>query len=137
MAYSAILKLGNDQGTNSQEYIVADCHCHFSREYNHLIPDSDARCERIDLTVIAPNKEQLGLYDWFVNASTLNGSIIFETVSAKDLYTPKKNITFEGAYCCALSEKYKNDGSEARMLSISIVADKITISGIDFDNFYK
>ena len=52
MALTAKLQLGdNAKQQYPQEYMVADCRCHFSRGYNHAQPHSDARCDQVDLTV--------------------------------------------------------------------------------------
>ncbi|MBO7419384.1 MAG: hypothetical protein J6U14_10705 [Bacteroidaceae bacterium] len=137
MALTAKLQFGdNKSGRYPSEYLVADCHCHFVRGYNHAQPDSDARCERVDLTVVAPNKENLALYDWFITNSVQSGRIVFETVSVDNNASDSKIITFDDAYCYSLAENYKIDIAEQRLLNLSFVADKITISGIQFDNIF-
>ena len=137
MALTAKLQFGdNKSGRYPSEYLVADCHCHFIRGYNHAQPDSDARCERVDLSVVAPSKENLSLYDWFITNSVQSGRIVFDTVNITDNTDANKIITFEDAYCYSLAEDYRIDVAEQRLLKLSFVADKITISGIQFDNIY-
>ena len=137
MALSAKIQFGDNTNQHyPQEYLVADCRCHFTRGYNHALPDSDARCDRVDITVVAPTKDNLSLYDWFITNSVLSGRIIFDTVSVDNYADESKIITFEDAYCYSLAEEYTIDVAEQRLLKISFVADKITISGILFDNIY-
>jgi hypothetical protein len=137
MALTAKLQFGDNNNKHyPNEYLVADCRCHFTRGYNHAQPDSDARCDRVDITVVAPSKENLILYDWFITNGVLSGRIVFDTVSVGQSTEISKIITFEDAYCYSLAEDYKIDASEQRLLKISFVADKITISGILFDNIY-
>ena len=138
MALTAKLQFGdNANGRYPQEYMVADCRCHFIRGYNHAQPDSDARCERVDLTVVAPSKENLTLYEWFITNGVQSGRIVFDTVSGGANTEVSKVITFNDAYCYSLSEDYHIDVSQQRLLRISFIADYIKISGIEFDNIYK
>ena len=60
MAISSKLQFGQkdvqDKWQLSKEYNVVDCHLHFMRHYNHFRPDTDARCEKVEVVVEAPGK---------------------------------------------------------------------------------
>lgn len=138
MALTAKLQFGDNANQQyPQEYLVADCRCHFRRGYNHAQPQSDARCDQVDLTVVAPKKENLSLFDWFISNGVQSGRIVLDAVSANNNTGDSKVIYFEDAYCYSLAEDNDIDKAEQRMLKISFVADKITISGIEFDNIYN
>ena len=77
MALIARLQFGNnDSKVYSSEYLVADCHCHFSRHHNQFRPDADARCERVEIVVVAPGKENLNLYDWYISGDPISGRVL-------------------------------------------------------------
>ena len=68
MALTARLQFGdNDAKVYPEQYLVEDCHCHFTRQYNHFHPETDPRCERVELTVVAPGRENLSLYEWYIS----------------------------------------------------------------------
>ncbi|MCR4766193.1 MAG: hypothetical protein K5856_08500 [Bacteroidaceae bacterium] len=138
MALNAKLQFGdNVNKLYPQSYLVADCSFHFVRGYNHAQPESDARCDRVDLTLVAPSKENLTLYDWFISGSSQNGRIVFQTASVGSETDVNKIITFDDAYCYSLAEEYQINNEQQRLLKVSFVADIIHISGVEFDNIYK
>jgi len=135
MALIARLQFGdNDAKVYPREYLVEDCKCHFSRTYNHFHPNTDARCERLELTVVAPGKEDLNLYDWYLLGEPLSGRIVFDMPTLQAAEDFSKEIMFDSAYCYALSEDYHIDGSSRRCLRLQIVADNISVSDILFKN---
>ena len=71
MAISSLLQFGqkdaDDKWQLSKQYNVVDCHLHFMRHYNHFRPDTDARCEKVEVVVEAPGKDDLTLVGWYVN----------------------------------------------------------------------
>ena len=72
MALTARLQFGdNSTKTYPKEFLVENCRCHFSRHYDLAYPDTDARCERVELTVVAPGKDDLTLYDWYINGEPM------------------------------------------------------------------
>ena len=119
------LKIGNN------EYSVIDCHCHFSRDYNHAEPISNARCERVDLLINYVDAGDLFFYKWFVNKETKSGSVVFYQDESKTIAI--KEITFETASCFSLTEEFENFGTTStRTIKLSFMADKITINDVDF-----
>ena len=64
MALTATLQFGdNSIRRYSREYMVTDFKCHVARRHNNARPDSAPRCDRMELTVVAPGKEDLNLYE--------------------------------------------------------------------------
>ena len=100
MALTARLQLGDNlAGLYSKEYLVADCHLHFKRHHNHFKPDTDARCETMELVVVAPGREDLNLYEWYINNDTLCGRVVIDLQTMSENDSVMKFVEFEDAYC--------------------------------------
>lgn len=129
MSEYAQLKVGED--TSAKTYSVMDCHCHFSRDYDHAEPAGNARCDRLSLLLNGVDAADLTFYQWFVNKETNTGSVEFFKDNAKQ--DSIKKIEFDTARCFSLMEEYENLGdSYTRRINILLVAEKINISGVDF-----
>ena len=127
MSEYALLKVG--KGSSEKKFSVMDCHCHFSRNYNHAEPDGNARCDRLNLLLNNVDAADLTLYKWFVNKETKSGSVEF----FRDDDYKIKEIKFETARCFSFTEDYENLGKyNTRRINISLVAESITSSGVDF-----
>ena len=82
MAFLSHLQFGdNSTGIYSRVYTLVDCHLHFMRHYNHFRPDTDARCEKVEVVVEAPGKDDLTLVGWYVNNEVYDGRILFDLPS--------------------------------------------------------
>lgn len=85
MSLTAQLKFGDNlSGTYTKEYNVTDCKYSVMRHHNCYFPDSDAWCGNVEVTVIAPGKEDLELFEWysdlqvlFISMSTRRSELIF------------------------------------------------------------
>ena len=134
----ATLQFG-DNGAHfySKEYLVAECNCHFTRCHNHFRPDGNARCDKITLTVIAPGKEDLNLFEWYADGSVQSGRLLFEVLFRIGSEEDVKQITFEDAYCVSLSEVYDINSTSRRTLTLEIVADKVEIDTVKFNKGEK
>lgn len=135
MALSAKLQFGNnDIERYDKEYLVVNVRCHFAREYDSVHPVSTARCESITLTIVAPDKEDMGLFEWYLYFHIQTGRIIFELQDGKGgnevSYT--KAILFENAQCMSLKEVYDIKHRNRRLLQLSFEADVITINNEEF-----
>ena len=60
----------------SKQYLVSDCRFLFARPFNGFTPEGRTRCERVEVTVIAPGKDDHGLIEWFSAQSVQNGRIV-------------------------------------------------------------
>jgi hypothetical protein len=134
MAFSSKLQFGDKN--SDHVYNVADCHLHFMRHYNHFRPDTDARCEKVEVVVEAPGKNDLRLQEWFINNEPQNGRVIFDIPSKTAEASSEKTIEFEGAYCYSLEEVYHINIQRRRFFRLAIVADKITVNQTEFKNLY-
>lgn len=67
------LQIGNNEiGKYTQDYLLLDYQCHTSRHHNDLRPEADKFCERIDMTIVAPGRENVHLYQWFISQANLS-----------------------------------------------------------------
>lgn len=138
MALMARLQFGdNSVGLYSKEYLVMDCHMHFTRHYNHFRPDTDARCETVEVVVVAPGKEDLTLYEWYIENGTMSGRIVFDLQSITGGDTETKFLEFEDAYCYSMAEEYRIDAQKRRCIKLSIMAETLTINDTEFRNLYS
>lgn len=134
MAFSSKLQFGDKN--SDHVYNVADCHLHFMRHYNHFRPDTDARCEKVEVVVEAPGKNDLRLQEWFINNEPQNGRVIFDIPSKTAEASSEKTVEFEDAYCYSLEEVYHINIQRRRFFRLAIVADKITVNQTEFKNLY-
>ena len=134
MAFSSKLQFGDKN--SDHVYNVADCHLHFMRHYNHFRPDTDARCEKVEVVVEASGKSDLRLQEWFINNEPQNGRVIFDIPSKTAEASSEKTVEFEGAYCYSLEEVYHINIQRRRFFRLAIVADKITVNQTEFKNLY-
>ena len=134
MALTAVLEFGdNNIRRYSKQFMVADCRFVFDRSYNDFCPEGDTRCERMELFVVAPGKEDLMLFEWFANQSVLDGRVVISLGAANDSSLDSQEIVFEEAVCFALSEMYDIESSKRRLLKLSILANKICIDDVCFE----
>jgi hypothetical protein len=134
MALTAVLEFGdNNIRRYSKKFMVADCRFVFDRSYNDFCPEGDTRCDRMELFVVAPGKEDLTLFEWFADQSVLDGRITISLGATNDNSLDSQEIVFEEAVCFALSEMYDIDSSMRRLLKLSILAKKICIDDVCFE----
>lgn len=134
MALTAVLEFGdNSIKRYSKQFLVADCRFVFDRPYNDFCPEGHTRCERMELFVVAPGKEDLTLFEWFANQSVLDGRVVISLGATNDNSLDSQEIVFEEAVCFALSEMYDIESSMRRLLKLSILANKICIDDVCFE----
>lgn len=134
MALTAVLEFGdNNIRRYSKQFMVADCRFVFDRSYNDFCPEGDTRCDRMELFVVAPGKEDLTLFEWFADQSVLDGRITISLGATNDNSLDSQEIVFEEAVCFALCEMYDIDSSMRRLLKLSILAKKICIDDVCFE----
>lgn len=139
MAILSHLQFGDNSAKTfkaTNDYNVVDCHLHFTRHYNHFRPDTDARCEKVEVVVEAPGKNDLTLQKWYINNEVQNGRIVFDLPSKTSDSFMEKLIEFEGAHCYSFEEEYRINTRRRRYFRMSIIAEEITINQIAFKNLY-
>lgn len=133
MAFSAVLEIGdNTTKRYYKQYLLTDLCIVFNRSYN-VIPTGAARCERLDFIVVAPGKNDLFMYDWFLRSTSTTGRIVISlSGDVNNSDSDNQEIYFEDAQCFSLSEKYDINSSRRRLLKLSIVSNKIELGDLTF-----
>ena len=134
MALTAVLEFGDNRIQRyTKRYLVQDCQLEFNRSYNDFGPSETMRDKTVEVYVIAPGMTDLNLFEWFTSQSQLDGRIQISTVSDDHFSTTEtQTLFFEGAQCVALSELYDIDSLKRRTLRLCIMAQTLTIDGINF-----
>lgn len=124
----------NDSGIYNKEYLVVRCKTHFSRAYSNHAPSCTPSCQSIDVTIVAPDKEDLELYEWFVNNSTRSGRIVHTLVDITNKGTNQveRVVTFDDAQVFMLNETYDKNVTRRREVTLSIAPRQCTIENINF-----
>ena len=131
----ATLQFGdNDTRFYSKEYLVTECNCRFTRCHNHFRPDGNARCDMITVTLIAPGKGDLNIFEWYADGSVQSGRLLFEVLYRSGAEENVKEILFEDAYCVSIEENYDIHSSSRRTLTVEIVSDRIVMDSVEFKN---
>ena len=133
MALIASLQLGdNDNRIYPKQYLVNKVRCHLIRPHNLYYADSEPRCERLELTVIAPGMEDLTLMDWYVNQEPMSGRVVISLSNEAKLgMDDSKEILFEDGVCYCLAENYDIDVGR-RTITLSIAINTLTIDNVKF-----
>lgn len=132
MALTAVLEFGdNSIKRYSKQYLVSDCRLVFARSYTGFSPKGAARCERVEVTVVAPGKDDLGLIEWFSTQGVQSGRIVISlTNEIKDNDSDSQILYFEEAKCFSFSEYYDINVSRRRLLKLAISAEMLEIDGV-------
>ena len=132
MALTAVLEFGdNSIKRYSKQYLVSDCRLVFNRSYNSFCPAGAARCERLEVVVVAPGKNDLGLFEWFSNQGTMSGRLVISLANEAKLNDSDAQILyFEDAQCFSFSECYDINVSRRRLLKLAISAETMEIDGV-------
>jgi hypothetical protein len=134
MAILARLQFGDNASRRyTREYLVGDFKCHVARRHNEARPDGKPKCDSLELTVVVPGKEDLNLYEWYIDRSCMSGRVLVELpATGPNQPSQWKEVLFEDGLCYGLSEAYDIDRRMRRMLRLSVVATEISIDGIVF-----
>lgn len=137
MALSASIEFGefstNNVFKSTHSYPILQCRCHFGRSHNGVFPESMAHCDRIEITLKAPQKEDLTLYEWFINNTSFNGRIIFDLGNPSiNSDTHTKTILFTDAICFSLKESYRID--KLRHLTMEFCAKTVDANSFVFNH---
>ncbi|MBR1389157.1 MAG: hypothetical protein IJ618_06860 [Prevotella sp.] len=134
MALLKKLQIGNNEiGKYTKDYLLTDYQCHTCRHHNEQMPNADKYCERIDLTIVAPGREDVRLYQWFIAQAPESGRILIELPPNANQDGEKKEVQFENAIVYSLEEEFHFNIDRVRKLKLSIVAEQVKISGVKFN----
>lgn len=133
MAFSAVLEIGdNDAKRYHKQFLLTDLRIVFNRSYT-VIPEGVARCERLELTVVAPGRKDLFLFEWFLRSHAITGRILISlTGDVNDMESKNQEIYFEDAQCFAMYENYDIATPHRRSMKLALVSDKIDIEDLTF-----
>ena len=123
MSLSARLYIGDNASANyTKEYQVAQCKVKVSRHHNTFLPDADPRCDEVVLSVIAPDKNDLDLYEWYIDQT--NQSAMYDV--------SERSYTIEDATCFSIAEMYDIDGPHRHLLRLGIMMKELEIDEVVF-----
>ena len=94
--------------------------------YNHSRPESDARCERIELTVVAPAMTDPLLYEWYINQGEQNCRLAFFFSATDGNLEVEREMLLENAVCFGIEEDYSIDHQSRRLLKLQIMAEEVS-----------
>ena len=123
----------NRSGRYTKEYLLSDFKCHTHRLHNEYRPDSDKYCDSIDVTIIAPGRDDMQLYDWFIHQSTMSGRLLIQLPPGPNQSEPDtQEILFEEAKCFSFEEEYHINRNLRRLLRLQFVAEQVNINDVIF-----
>ena len=123
----------NHAGRYTKEYLLTDFKCRTHRLHDEYRPRADKYCDYIEATVIAPGREDMLMYEWFINRSTLSGRLLIQLPPKPNQSVPdEQEIYFEEAQCFSFEEEYHINRNQRRVLRLQFVAEKVTINGITY-----
>lgn len=130
------LQLGDNASQHyNNEYLLVDCKCRIKKDYNHVMPEGEAFCDEITLSVIAPDKTDLTLMDWYISQMSMSGRIVTTSFSAANNNDGEtREIFFEDAMCFAISEVYDINEKCRRILRLEIKPKVSSVDNIKFGN---
>ena len=132
MSLIAKLQFG-DNGFHryAKEYLVTEYESHVARRHNEARPDSSPKCDYLELTVVAPGREDLNLYEWYVDHSPMNGRILIElSTPSQNQASEWKEVLFENGICFSLGEEYHIDTLSRRSLHLKVAVEQLTVNRI-------
>jgi hypothetical protein len=134
MALLAKLQFGDNASRRySREYLVTDFKCRVARSHNQARPDGSPHCERLEVTLVVPGKEDLNLYEWYSDRSAQSGRVLIElSTPAQNLDSEWKEVLFEDGVCFSMAEEYHIDRNRRREIRLSIAVGNLTIDRISF-----
>jgi hypothetical protein len=135
MALTAYIEFGNnDSKRYFKQYMISDCYIVHEKPFNKFCPEGDANCERLEVSIISPGRDDLDLYEWYDTQNYQDGRIVITTMSVKTSdFDAEHIIYFENARCFSLSEHYDASTNRRRIITLAIEAEKICVDEIEFN----
>ena len=128
------LQIGDNRSKRyTKEYLLTDFKCRTHRLHDEYRPRADKYCDYLEATVIAPGREDMQMYEWFIRRSTICGRLLIQLPPKANQSEPDcQEIYFEEAQCFSFEEKYHSKLNQRRMLRLQFVAEQVIINGITF-----
>ncbi len=134
MSLSARLYIGDNFSSHyTKEYQVVRCRVRVSRTHNSYMPDSDPRCKEVRLSVIVPNKDDLELFEWYMEQSSLSGKLVIDLSNQAAKYdVTERTFKFEEAKCFSIAETYDMESPYRHLLELGIMMPELEIDEVTF-----
>ena len=134
MALTAVLQFGsNTTKRYYKQYMVSDCHIVHKRDYSKFCPKGNATCERLEVSIVCPGRDDLEMYEWYDSQNAQEGRVVISTTSVKASDSDSEHIIyFENARCFCLSENYDISVARRRILQLAIEAESIHVDDVNF-----
>ena len=112
---------------------MTDFKCHITRRHNKARPDGNPKCDYLELLVVTPGRDDLNLFEWYVDQSFMSGRILIElSASAQNQEPEWKEVLFENGVCYSISEEYHINEKRRRTLRLLIAVEQITVDSVQF-----
>ena len=134
MALTAILQFGsNTTKRYYKQYMVSDCHIVHRRKYDKFCPKGSASCERLEVSIVSPGRDDLEMFEWYDSQNAQEGRIVITTTSVKASDSDSEHIIyFDNAHCFSLSEHYDIRSTRRRILKLAIEAETVHVDDVTF-----
>ena len=134
MSLSARLYIGDNLSSNyTKEYQVTQCEVKVARNHTLYRPDGNPRCSVANISLIAPDKDDLELFQWYIDQTSLSGKIVVDLTNQSAKYDiTTRTFKFEDAKCFSIDEIYNISDTNRHQLKLGIMVKKLEIDETEF-----
>lgn len=134
MSLAANLYIGDNISENyTKQYQITQCNVEVARHHNSYLPDADPRCNVVILTVISPSKNDLELFEWYIDQTTLSGKIVIDLTNQSAKYdVTERTFKFENAKCFSIAEFYDISKTNRHILRLGIMMKELEVDEVTF-----
>jgi len=124
----------NKEELYGKDYLVVEFHSHFSRGYNSTRPETRPDCTSLEITLVAPDKNDLELQEWYFGKTLKSGRVLFEVMDldVQGDCSSFRSLFFYDAQCFSIGEKYDIDGECLRLIRLAIHCRRCEMAGVPF-----
>jgi len=129
------IQFGNDfMGHYSHETLVTELHTRFGRQFNAFHPSSQPDCLSLDVSLVAPGKDNLFFYEWYINNRVVSGRIKYQLMdlTSKGENISERYIYFNDAQCYYIGERYDINDKSLRILDLKLRTTRCTIDDVEY-----
>jgi len=104
-----------------------------NRSYDAVHPTSKPVCESLEITLVAPDKTDLRLQEWFLLHSLQSGELEYDIQDVTNTAsTIKRIVTFQNAQCISYKEHYDIKKRSQCLLTLKIFPETCKVEEITF-----
>lgn len=123
----------NDSMLYNREYLVVDFHTRVCRLHNAYHPSSAPVCEFVEVTVVAPDRSDLTLLEWYLENTCMSGRLSCVGLDVmEEKAEARRSIVFRDAQCFGMREWYDATGHQRRLLRLSFSPRAIEFEGVSY-----